>query len=64
MAYLSLCSYYLIAPEMEFAHGYCDSAFANCKNLHVLRPPARVGQKVNEGWFCQLALMGFCYMPT
>ena len=24
MAYLSLCSYYLIAPEMEFNHGYCD----------------------------------------
>lgn len=21
---LSLCCYYLIAPEMEFAHGYCD----------------------------------------
>lgn len=24
MAYLSLCSYYIIAPEMEFNHGYCD----------------------------------------
>ena len=24
MAYLSLCSYYIIAPEMEFSHGYCD----------------------------------------
>ena len=23
-AYLSLCSYYIIAPEMEFNHGYCD----------------------------------------
>ena len=24
MAYLCLCSYYIIAPEMEFSHGYCD----------------------------------------
>ena len=23
-AYLSLAPYYLVAPEMEFAHGYCD----------------------------------------
>ena len=23
-AFLSLCPYYLVAPEMEFAHGYCD----------------------------------------
>ena len=23
-AYLTLTNYYLIAPEMEFAHGYCD----------------------------------------
>ena len=23
-AYLSLDPYYLVAPEMEFAHGYCD----------------------------------------
>ena len=24
MAYLSLCSYYITAPELELAHGYCD----------------------------------------
>ena len=24
MAYLSLCSYYIIAPELELQHGYCD----------------------------------------
>ena len=24
MAYLSLCSYYIIAPELELKHGYCD----------------------------------------
>ena len=24
MAYLSLCSYYIIAPELELSHGYCD----------------------------------------
>ena len=23
-AFLSLCPYYLVAPEMEFSHGYCD----------------------------------------
>ena len=23
-AYLTLTNYYLVAPEMEFAHGYCD----------------------------------------
>ena len=24
MAYLSLCNYYIIAPELELQHGYCD----------------------------------------
>ena len=24
MAYLSLCNYYIIAPELELNHGYCD----------------------------------------
>ena len=24
MAYLSLCNYYIIAPELELKHGYCD----------------------------------------
>ena len=24
MAYLSLCNYYITAPELELAHGYCD----------------------------------------
>lgn len=24
MAYLSLCSYYIIAPELKLKHGYCD----------------------------------------
>ena len=24
MAYLSLCSYYITAPELELKHGYCD----------------------------------------
>ena len=24
MAYLSLCNYYIIAPELELRHGYCD----------------------------------------
>ena len=23
-AYLSICNYYLVAPEMEFNHGFCD----------------------------------------
>ena len=23
-AYLTLTNYYLVAPEMEFSHGYCD----------------------------------------
>lgn len=24
MAYLSLCSYYIVAPELELSHGFCD----------------------------------------
>ena len=24
MAYLSLCNYYITAPELELNHGYCD----------------------------------------
>ena len=24
MAYLSLCSYYIVAPELELNHGFCD----------------------------------------